>query len=133
MHLAAGDKITGSLKLRVRWVQSIKSFLHCRVQGLEVGVLVSFKGIVTTLAFGKFSPCLHVISVGLRCSISFCFIAFVLSPRFCGLLQAPLFVPRREQPTGMHHHGVVCLWLGCVGVVFFFFYIFSFIRIQDIN
>ncbi|CAM9278824.1 unnamed protein product, partial [Laminaria digitata] len=35
MHLAAGDKITGSIKLRVRWVQSIKSFLHCRVQGLE--------------------------------------------------------------------------------------------------
>lgn len=61
MHLAAGDKITGSIKLRVRWVQSIKSFLHCRVQGLEVGVLV-FGGntVGASLTFGNFTPSLHV-------------------------------------------------------------------------
>lgn len=36
MHLAAGDKITGSVQLRVRWVHSIDAFLKCRVEGLQV-------------------------------------------------------------------------------------------------
>lgn len=38
MHLAAGDKIAGSIQLRVRWVHSIKAFLHTRIHDLEVGV-----------------------------------------------------------------------------------------------
>ena len=36
MHLAAGDKIMGSVQLRVRWVHSAKAFLYARVQALEV-------------------------------------------------------------------------------------------------
>ena len=36
MHLATGDKITGSVQLRVRWVHSPKAFLYARVQALEV-------------------------------------------------------------------------------------------------
>lgn len=37
MHLAAGDKIAGSIQLRVRWVHSLKAFLHTRIHDLEVG------------------------------------------------------------------------------------------------
>lgn len=37
MHLAAGDKIAGSIQLRVQWVHSLGAFLRCRVHGLEVG------------------------------------------------------------------------------------------------
>ncbi len=37
MHLAAGDKIAGSIQLRVRWVHSLKAFLQTRIQDLEVG------------------------------------------------------------------------------------------------
>lgn len=36
MHLAAGDKIAGSVQLRVRWVHSLRAFLNARVHGLEV-------------------------------------------------------------------------------------------------
>lgn len=37
MHLAAGDKIAGSIQLRVQWIHSLGAFLRCRVHGLEVG------------------------------------------------------------------------------------------------
>lgn len=37
MHLAAGDKIAGSIQLRVRWVHSLKAFLQTRIRDLEVG------------------------------------------------------------------------------------------------
>lgn len=70
MHLAAGDKITGSIKLRVRWVQSIKSFLHCRVQGLEVGRARFFVDMVASSTFEKnhsLPACLHVVFAGLCC------------------------------------------------------------------
>lgn len=40
IHLAAGDKITGSVQLRVRWIHSLKALLRCRVQALEVGTLI---------------------------------------------------------------------------------------------
>lgn len=36
MHLAAGDKIAGSVQLRVQWVHSLKAFLHTRIHSLEV-------------------------------------------------------------------------------------------------
>lgn len=40
IHLAAGDKITGSVQLRVRWIHSMKALVWCRVQALEVGTLI---------------------------------------------------------------------------------------------
>lgn len=40
IHLAAGDKITGSVQLRVRWIHSLNALLRCRVQALEVGTSI---------------------------------------------------------------------------------------------
>ncbi|CAN0552188.1 unnamed protein product, partial [Ectocarpus sp. 12 AP-2014] len=36
MHLAAGDKITGSVKLRVQWVFSVEALLLSQIRGLEL-------------------------------------------------------------------------------------------------
>ncbi|CAN0062711.1 unnamed protein product, partial [Ectocarpus sp. 8 AP-2014] len=36
MHLAAGDKIAGSVKLRVQWVFSLDALLHTQIRGLEL-------------------------------------------------------------------------------------------------
>lgn len=52
MHLAAGDKIAGSVQLRVRWVHSVKAFLNCRIQALDVSVWRAYARPTYMLYFG---------------------------------------------------------------------------------